>query len=230
MRRSNLATTVLASFILVSLSACAGKPMAVQDPVSATQPIPMEKKGKLATFGSWTNERTKGGVIRKMSVGAGPWGAEVVQQDFEYRSSGGATGFSGTCSFDASGQSVAFAEFGEASAFACTITPTGAEPWTLHLARVGDGKSALLNGSFAGGGQTVEVVMTRTNADGGTPIWPVGYHFLVGGSAVAAVQLSNPNQVWMADDLDPALRDAIAAASGALVFSYPAVQQTYSAL
>ena len=88
-------------------------------------------------------------MIRKVSVGAGPWGAEVVQQDFEYQTSGGATAFSGSCSFDASGQSVAFAEFGESSAFACTITPAGGEAWKLHLARVGDGRSAQLNGKVS---------------------------------------------------------------------------------
>ncbi|HLT35653.1 MAG TPA: hypothetical protein VK034_05190 [Enhygromyxa sp.] len=229
MHRRSLASLV-ASFFVLTLGACAGKPMSVQDPLSAAQPIPITRDGKLASFGSWTNERTKGGAIRKVSVGAGPWGAEAVQQDFEYSSSGGASNFAGSCSFDASGQNVAFAEFGQSSAFACTITPAGGEAWKLHLARVGDGRSAQLNGSFAGGGQTIEVVMTRNYADGSTPMWPVGYHFLVAGSPVAAIQLTNPAQVWIAGDLDPALQDAVAAASGALIYSYPAVQQTYSSL
>lgn len=229
MRRPVLAVLLLSTSLL-TISACDGKAMSVQDPIAAIQPLPIQRDGKLASFGSWTNERTKGGAIRTVSVGAGPWGAEAVQQDFDYSSSGGATGFTGTCSFDASGQNVAFAEFGESSAFACTITPAGGDAWKLHLARVGDGRNALLNGSFAGGGQTIDVVMTRSYADGSTPLWPVGYHFLIGGTAVAAIQLTNPAQVWMAADLDPALRDAVAAAGGALIYSYPAVQQTYSSL
>jgi hypothetical protein len=218
------------SFALLTLGACAGKPMSVQDPLSAAAPMPMTRDGKIASFGSWTNERTKGGALRTISVSAGPWGANAVQQDFEFSSSGGATQFTGSCSFDASGQHVSFAQYGKESAFVCTITPAGADAWTLHLGRVGEGRSAQLNGAFEGGGQTIEVVMTRTYADGSTPLWPVGYHFLVGGTPVAAIQLTNPTQVWMADDLDPALRDAVAAANAALTFSYPAVQQTYSSL
>ena len=128
MRRPVLAVLLLSTSLL-TLSACDGKAMSVQDPIAAIQPLPIERDGKLASFGSWTNERTKGGAIRTVSVGAGPWGAEAVQQDFDYSSSGGATGFTGTCSFDASGQNVAFAEFGESSAFACTITPAGGDAW-----------------------------------------------------------------------------------------------------
>jgi hypothetical protein len=215
---------------LATLGACAGKPMAVQDPLSEAPSMPIVKKGKVASFGAWINTRTKGGAIRTVSVAAGPWGAQAVQQDFEYDTTGGGTAFSSTCAFDASGQNVAFSKFGENSAFACTLTPEGGEPWTLFLAREGQGRQALLNGKFEGGGEAVDITMTRAYADGSTPLSPVGYHFLVAGAPVAAVQLNNPPQVWMSTELAPPLRDAVAAGIGALIFSYPAVQQTFTSL
>jgi hypothetical protein len=220
-----------ASLLSVSLLACAGKPMAVQEPVASVAPMPMEKKGKVASFGSWTNTRTKGGAIRTVSVSAGPWGAEAVQQDFEYSTGGGATAFSSECAYDASGQNVAFSKFGQNSAFVCTLVPDGGgESWNLYLIRSGQGREAMLNGALVGSGQSLEVTMTRTYADGSSPLSPVGYHFSMNGEAVAAVQVNNPSQVWMSDALDPELRDTIAAGVGALVFSYPAVQQTFTSL
>lgn len=220
----------LAALLSVSLVACDGKTMAVQEPIAKIAAMPMEKTNKAANFGSWTNSKTKGGALRTITVGAGPWAGQQVQQDFQYDSGGGATTFASTCAYDASGQNVAFAKFGENSAFACTITPAGGEEWTLHLVREGKGRTALLTGKLEGGGQSIDVTMTRTYSDGSAPLFPVGYHFSIGGAAVAAVQINNPPQVWMAEDLDPALRDAIAAAVGSLVFSYPAVQQTFSSL
>lgn len=204
--------------------------MAVQEPIAKVASMPMEKSTKVANFGSWTNSKTKGGAIRTITVAAGPWAGEQVQQDFDYDSGGGATTFASTCAYDASGQHVSFTRFGENSAFVCTITPAGGEAWTLHLAREGKGRQALLVGKLLGAGQELDVTMTRTYADGSSPLFPVGYHFMLGGTAVAAVQITNPPQVWMAEDLDPALRDAVAASIGSLAFSYPAVQQTFSSL
>ena len=220
----------LAALLCLSVIACDGKTMAVQGPIAKVASMPMEKSMKLANFGSWTNTKTKGGALRTITVAAGPWAGEQVQQDFEYDSGGGATNFASTCAYDASGQSVGFSQFGQNSAFVCTITPAGGEAWTLFLAREGKGRTALLNGKLEGGGQSIDVTMTRTYSDGSSPLMPVGYHFAMGGTAVAAVQVNNPPQVWMAEDLDPALRDAIAAAIGSLVFSYPAVQQTMTSL
>ncbi len=220
----------LAVLLTCSLAACDGKSMAVQEPIAKIAAMPMEKTTKLANFGSWTNTKTKGGAIRTVTVAAGPWAGEQVKQDFDYDSGGGATTFSSTCAYDASGQNVGFAKFGENSAFVCTITPAGGEAWTLYLLREGKGRTALLTGKLEGGGQSIDVTMTRTYADGSSPLFPVGYHFAIGGSAVAAVQVNNPPQVWMAADLDPALRDVISASVGSLVFSYPAVQQTFSSL
>jgi hypothetical protein len=220
----------LAVFLSLSLAACDGKTMAVQEPIAKIAALPMEKSTKVANFGSWTNTKTKGGALRTITVAAGPWKGEQVQQDFDYDSGGGATTFSSTCAYDASGQNVGFSKFGQNAAFVCTITPAGGEAWTLHLLREGKGRTALLTGKLEGAGQSIDVTMTRTYSDGSSPIFPVGYHFAMGGTAVAAVQVNNPPQVWMAEELDPALRDAIAAAIGSLVFSYPAVQQTMSSL
>jgi hypothetical protein len=228
--RSLFRSLSLAVLLSVSLAACDGKTMAVQEPIAKIAAMPMEKSTKLANFGSWTNTKTKGGALRTVTVAAGPWAGVAVQQDFEYDSGGGATNFASTCAYDASGQNVGFSKFGENSAFACTITPAGGEAWTLHLLREGKGRTALLTGKLEGGGQSIDVTMTRTYSDGSSPLFPVGYHFSIGGTAVAAVQVNNPPQVWMAEDLDPALRDAIAAGIGSLVFSYPAVQQTFSSL
>jgi hypothetical protein len=223
----SISLTLLLSFSLV---ACDGKTMAVQEPIAKVAALPMEKSTKSANFGSWTNTKTKGGAIRTITVAAGPWKGEQVQQDFDYDSGGGATNFSSTCNYDASGQHVGFSRFGQNAAFACTITPAGGQAWVLYLLREGSGRAALLTGKFEGGGQSIDVTMTRTYSDGSSPIFPVGYHFSMGGTAVAAVQITNPPQVWMAEDLDPALRDAIAAGIGSLVLSYPAVQQTMSSL
>jgi hypothetical protein len=220
----------LLGFFTTSLAGCDGKPMAVQEPIAKIASMPMEKSTKLANFGSWTNTKTKGGALRTITVKAGPWAGEQVQQDFEYESAGGATTFAGDCAYDASGQHVRFAKFGQNSAFACTITPAGGEAWEMYLAREGKGRQALLVGKLVGGGQELDVTMTRTYADGSSPLMPVGYHFALGGTAVAAVQITNPPQVWMAEDLDPALRDVVAAAVGSMVFSYPAVQQTMTSL
>jgi hypothetical protein len=218
------------SLALTATAGCDGKAMAVQEPIAKVAAMPMEKTTKLANFGSWTNTKTKGGALRTITVAAGPWAGEQVQQDFEYESGGGATKFAGDCAYDASGQHVRFAKFGQNAAFACTITPAGGEAWEMFLAREGKGRQALLIGKLAGGGQELDVTMTRTYADGSSPIFPVGYHFALAGTAVAAVQITNPPQVWMAEDLDPALRDVVAAGVGALVLSYPAVQQTMSSL
>ncbi len=214
---------------LLGVTACAGVQMAVQEPVAQVAPQPITKDGKVLTYGSWTAERTKGGLIRTVSVGAGPWGAEAVQQDFDYTVSGGPASWTGTCAYDASGQNVAFSKFGEASAFLCTITPSGGAALTLVLSRNGSGRGATLDGKLEGGGN-IEVKMTRTTADGNTPIYPVGYHFLLDGTPVAAVQVANPNQIWIAADLDPAIADGVGAAAAALVYSYPAIQQTFSSL
>jgi hypothetical protein len=215
---------------LTATTGCDGKAMAVQEPIAKVAAMPLEKTTKLANFGSWTNTKTKGGALRTITVKAGPWAGEQVQQDFEYDTAGGATGFASTCAYDASGQNVGFAKFGENGAFACTITPAGGEAWELFLLREGKGRQALLTGKLQGAGQELDVTMTRTYADGSSPLFPVGYHFALGGTAVAAVQITNPPQVWMAEDLDPALRDVVAAGVGALVFSYPAVQQTMTSL
>lgn len=231
--RSSISTltcgALLAAPLLFTTTACDGKQMALQAPVDSAAPMAMERKMKTASFGSWTAERTKGGAIRTVSVSAGPWGAEAVQQDFDYATRGGASEWTGSCAFDASGQNVAFSQFGENSAFACTLDGAGGE-WTLFLARNGSGRQATLDGKLEGGGQSFEVTMTRTTSDGKTPISPLGYHISKDGGAVGAVQLANPTQVWMAEGLDPATQDAVAAATGALVFSYPAVQQTFSSL
>lgn len=221
---------IYAATVLLLTTACAGKPMAVQDPVAKVAPMPMEKKGKLATFGSWTNTRTKGGVPTTITIKAGPWGSQAVKQNFDHTTTGGAASFSSTCHFDGSGQHVGVQKFGQNSAFACTITRDDGEVWTLYLTREGQGRQALLNGKMNGGGHELEITMTRTYADGSSPLNPVGYHFALAGSPVAAVQIENPPQVWMIEDLEPALRDAIAAGVGALIYSYPAVQQTFSML
>jgi hypothetical protein len=215
---------------LTAITGCDGKAMAVQEPIAKIAAMPMEKSTKLANFGSWTNTKTKGGALRTITVKAGPWAGEQLQQDFEYDSGGGASGFASTCAYDASGQNVGFAKFGENGAFACTITPAGGEAWELYLLREGKGRQALLTGKLQSAGQAIDVTMTRTYADGSSPLSPVGYHFALGGTAVAAVQITNPPQVWMAEDLDPALRDVVAAGIGALVFCYPAVQQTMTSL
>jgi hypothetical protein len=227
---SLLRSMSLAVLLTFSLAACDGKAMAVQAPIDKVAAMPMEKSTKIANFGSWTNTKTKGGALRTITVKAGPWAGEQLQMDFEYDSGGGATTFASTCAYDASGQNVGFTKFGENGAFACTITPAGGEAWELYLLRSGKGRQALLTGKVQGAGQELDISMTRTYADGSSPLAPVGYHFALGGTPVAAVQITNPPQVWMAEDLDPALRDVVAAGVGALVLSYPAVQQTMTSL
>jgi hypothetical protein len=220
----------LSILALTATTGCDGKAMAVQEPIAKVAAMPMEKSTKIANFGSWTNTKTKGGALRTITVKAGPWAGEQLQMDFEYDSGGGATTFASTCAYDASGQNVGFTKFGENGAFACTITPAGGEAWELYLLRSGKGRQALLTGKVQGAGQELDISMTRTYADGSSPLAPIGYHFALGGTPVAAVQITNPPQVWMAEDLDPALRDVVAAGVGALVLSYPAVQQTMTSL
>ena len=226
---TSIVSTAALFLTLASVSACDGPAMALQAPVDSSAPQAITHKGKIATYGSWTSERTKGGAIRTITVKAGPWAGEVKQMDFEYKTSGGPASWTGSCSFDASGQHVSFSKFGENSAFACTLND-GSGEWTLFLARNGSGRQATLDGKLEGPGGSFDVTMTRTTVDGKTPLSPLGYHFAKDGAPVAAVQVASPKQLWMAEGLDQTGQDSVAAAVGALLFVHPAVQQTFTSL
>ena len=201
----------------LSSTACGGMTMALQAPVSSAAPTPIEVKGKIATMGDMSFERTKGGMVSKFSGSAGPWGGEKIKQNFEYSTS---DGWAGNCAFASGSQSIAGFDLPSSGGLMCTISKDGSN-WTLNLEAVNDGGKRLV-GTYSDGTTTVDVRMSREIEGSGFSMF-IGYTMASGGGGVAAVQVNGNKALWIVEGAPSP--EAIRASVGAYVFSYSAVQQ-----
>lgn len=103
------------------------------------------------------------------------------------------------------------------SGFAAVLQPDSApdDEWTLDLTETFDRplKGTLTRGERA-------IVVTGTNKLAGTPLpldETTGYVFEAGGKPVAAVEVINNGAVWIAENIDPALRGPVTTAIAALL-------------
>lgn len=207
----------LALALAGSTVACGGMQIALQEPVSAATPTPIEGKGKELTMAGVTITRTKGGAVTKFSGSAGPWGGEKIKQNFEYQTS---DGWAGACAFATGGQSIGGIDIAANGGMKCNITKDG-QTWVLDLAAVSDGGKRLV-GTYGNGSSSFDVRMSKELEGSGFPMF-IGYDVRSGGTGVAAVQVAGTRQMWLVDGTPDG--DALGAAVGAMVFSYQAVQQ-----
>lgn len=101
-------------------------------------------------------------------------------------------------------------------ALACAFRPLPAGlPGTLTLAVKGSDYRGSLE--LAGGGSLGVRSVHRFAGSSLRNSDPVGYDFTDRGRTVAAVETVNRGRVWLAPDLDPSVRDQVAAAAAALL-------------
>lgn len=211
-----LARIVPLATLTTALIACGGTQMTLEAPVDAAAPLPLDVSNKVITMGDVTITRTKGGMVKKMSGSAGPWGGEKVSQEFEFETS---DGWKGSCAFSNGGQSIAGFEIASSGGLNCTLTQ-GETSWDLAMEATNNGGKRL-EGTLAGGEQTIDIKLSR-EVDKGIPRF-VGYGYRHDGAAVAALQTVSPRQLWLVEGTDPAVVSAVRASVGALMFSRAAV-------
>lgn len=225
-----LSASLSCAFTLVAAAGCdASEPMAVDKSLAAaSERHDVAGKAKVTrkqpmTFGSYTTQVTKGGMPRKVSVGSGPWSKSTVKQNFEFTTTGGATGFSGNCAFNDAEHNIGVS-ISEGAAFGCSLLPNGQEVWALTLGGAsGVGKGDALGGKIERGGQIIEVHANDT-LEGGKSGNNVGFEFVKDGQVVGAVQTAGEGTVWMATSTDPETRDLLAASASSLLISHKARQ------
>ncbi|OQA24921.1 MAG: hypothetical protein BWY59_01978 [Verrucomicrobia bacterium ADurb.Bin345] len=99
--------------------------------------------------------------------------------------------------------------------FACTFTAPRGE-WKLIMSQ--GTRQVVLNGILTDGSKQLLVEGTRELAGGAWPMMePTGYHFLLNGRFVGAVEVLNAGAVWLDGSLDENTRMAVASASSALL-------------
>ncbi|MEM9456882.1 MAG: hypothetical protein AAGF11_22075 [Myxococcota bacterium] len=202
--------------LAIALAACGGAQMTLESPVDAAAPVPVDLSKKVITLGDMTLTRTKGGMVKKVSGSAGPWGGERISQEFDFETS---DGWKGSCAFSNGAQSIAGFEIAASGGFNCTLRQ-GEATWTLAMEATNVG-SKRLEGTLSGGEETIDVKLSR-EVDKGISRF-VGYGYRYDGAAVAALQTAKQRQLWMVEGTDPALASVIRASVGAFVFSRGAV-------
>lgn len=111
------------------------------------------------------------------------------------------------------------------SGFAAVLQPDSApdEEWTLDLTETFDRP---LKGTLKRGDRTI--IVTGTTKLAGTPLpldETTGYVFESGAKPVAAVEVIDNGAVWIATDIDPALRSPVTAAIASLLL-FEALRKT----
>lgn len=177
---------------------------------------------KPVTFGAYTATLTKGGFQTNKSTSVGPYQRKESKQAFDFSLVGGTpASWAGSCAYGTSKQGVLFPISNDAG-FVCTMVPQGAGGWQLELKSQGKlyGPNTL-SGSMTDGTTTLSIAMVHKLAGSAfSSSGPVGYEIRdAGGVAVAAVQIFNPQFVWIDPGLPPEVQTAIAAAAAGLLVS-----------
>ncbi len=221
-----------AVFFALSVGALGGcgptTPMAVdrslaaaapQQPVVGKKSVPRKKP---MTFGVYTAQVTKGGGLRKISKGSGPWSKSTIKQDFEFSLSGGAGAWSGTCSFRDKATSVVV-KVHSAAAMDCTFTDVQGAAWEMEIQFSGEEPV----GAVTGEGTSLAVQLNN-GLVGGKKGKNVGFDFYRDGALVGAVQASGEGTVWIVEEQDSATQDLVAAVAASLLISHRAQKKASS--
>lgn len=192
---------------------------APEQPVSGTAFASFRKP---VTFGAYTATLTKGGFTTTTRTSAGPYQRESSKQAFDYTLVGGTpASWTGSCAYGASKQGVLFPISNDAG-LVCTMVPDSGGGWQLELKSKGKlyGPNSL-TGSMTDGTTTLSIAMVHKLAGAAfSSAEPVGYEIRdAGGVAIAAVQIFNPQFVWIDPGLPADLQTAIAAAAAGLLVS-----------
>lgn len=177
---------------------------------------------KPVTFGSYTAKLTKGGFVTSTKTSAGPYERSSKKQAFEFTLTGGTpASWAGSCAYGASKQGVLFPISNDAG-LVCTLVPQSGAGWQLELASGGKLYAPnTLSGTMTDGTTKLSIAMVHQLAGAAfQSASPVGYEVRdASGAAIAAVQILNPNFVWIDPQLPPELQSAIAAAATGLLVS-----------
>lgn len=177
---------------------------------------------KPVTFGPYTATLTRGGFQKGSKTSIGPYARESRSQEFEFTlTGGGQASWSGSCAFGTSKQGVLF-PISDDAGLVCTLVPQGGGGWQLELASKGKlyGPNSL-SGAMTDGATKLSIAMVHQIAGAAfASSKPVGYEIRgAGGAAVAAVQIFNPQFVWIDPQLPAEVQAAIAAAAAGLLVS-----------
>ncbi|MBZ5710586.1 hypothetical protein [Nannocystis pusilla] len=199
------------------------------DPVLTAKAVEQPVKGtawaafrKPVTFAGYTAKVTKGGFQTNTSTSLGPYERQQSKQKFEYSLVGGTpASWTGACAYGQSSQEVLFPISNDAG-LVCTMRPESGGGWQLELKSQGKlyGPNSL-SGSMTDGTTTLSIAMVHRLANSAfQSTKPVGYEIRdAGGAAIAAVQIFNPQFVWIDPGLPAELQTAIAAAAAGLLVS-----------
>ncbi|MDC0719460.1 hypothetical protein [Nannocystis bainbridge] len=215
-------------FALSSLSACSAARMQLDPALTARAPEQAVSGSawaqfrKPVTYAGYTATLTKGGWKTEKSASVGPYKRKESEQNFEFSLVGGTpASWAGSCSYGTSKQGVLFPISNDAG-LVCTMMPQGAGGWQLELRSGGKlhGPNTL-SGSMTDGATTMSIAMVHKLANAAfSSAQPVGYEIRdAGGVAVAAVQIFNPQFVWIDPGLPVETQTAIAAAAAGLLLS-----------
>lgn len=219
--------TLLFGALLLGLAGCSARmvldpKLAASAPETPVSGVAFAQFRKPVVFGPYTATLTRGGFTRTSSTNLGPYQRQTTKKNFEFTLQGGApASWQGKCSYGASEQAVLF-PISDDAGFVCTLVPDGAAGWQLQLASQGKLlKANTLTGTMTDGTTTLKIAMVhRLEQAAFASAGPVGYEFRdASGAAVAAVQVFNPQKVWIDPSLPPALQTAIAAGAVGLLVS-----------
>jgi hypothetical protein len=230
-RTVRLLIAPVAGAAAIALWGCTTARMAVPSALRATPGLPAEGRNTLSfneafRFGPYEVEEVHRGWGRKTTVGimAYQWGTARQKYRFVLRTPAGGrwtahcatgvrrkdlemTGFLGG-QLDVSLESDVL--------FSCELHPPQGEAWRLVMEQ--GTADQVMRGVLGRGETRMDVAGTRRLE--GSPIQlteAAGYEFLESGQPVAAVQVMNQGIVWLPDALEGERRDAVAAASTALL-------------
>lgn len=223
--RSSLSLLVVLSVLTAGCSAARMQldpALTARAPEQAVSGTAFAQFRKPVTFAGYTATLTKGGFQTNSKTSVGPYQRSSSKQSFEFALTGGTpASWAGSCAYGTSKQGVLFPISNDAG-FVCTLVPEGAGGWQLELKSGGRLYAAnTLSGTMTDGATTLSIAMVHKLAGSSfASASPVGYEIHdAGGVAVAAVQIFNPQFVWIDPGLPVEVQTAIAAAATGLLVS-----------